>query len=103
MLISFSGIICTLRWITFKRWLIHTRWLLRTFGVDQIKMGIWYGVDLPVMFSIPFALLVALLLFFCATYIKRSIVFVCQLFVNRAIKSKHIFWIEYAYSHRLLN
>lgn len=48
---------------------------LRTFGVDQIKMGIWYGVDLPVMFSIPFALLVALLLFFCATYIKRSIVF----------------------------
>ena len=74
---------------------------LRTFGVDQIKMGIWYGVDLPVMFSIPFALLVALLLFFCATYIKRSIVFVCQLFVNRAIKSKHIFWIEYAYSHRL--
>lgn len=48
---------------------------LRTFGVDQIKMGLWYGVELPVMFSIPFALLIALLLFFCTIYIKRSIVF----------------------------
>lgn len=48
---------------------------LRTFGVDQIKMGLWYGVELPVMFSIPFALLIALLLFFCAIYIKLSIVF----------------------------
>jgi len=48
---------------------------LRTFGMEQIKMGLWYGVDLPVMFSIPFSLLIALLLFFCATYIKRSIVF----------------------------
>ncbi|MFL1998227.1 hypothetical protein VYF65_004027 [Lysinibacillus irui] len=48
---------------------------LRTFGLDQIKMSIWYGVDIPIIFSIPLALLVAVLLFFCATYIKRSIVF----------------------------
>jgi len=49
--------------------------ILRTFGLDQIKMSIWYGVDLPVMFSIPLALLVALLLFFCSKYVKRSIQF----------------------------
>ncbi|MEX3746618.1 MULTISPECIES: hypothetical protein [Lysinibacillus] len=49
--------------------------ILRTFGLDQIKMSIWYGVDLPVMFSIPLALLVALLLFFCSIYVKRSISF----------------------------
>ncbi|WP_374964449.1 hypothetical protein [Lysinibacillus sp. RS5] len=49
--------------------------ILRTFGLDQIKMSIWYGVDLPVMFSIPLALLVALLLFFCSMYVKRSISF----------------------------
>lgn len=48
---------------------------LRTFGLDQIKMSIWYGVDIPIMFSIPLGLLVAVLLFFCTTYIKRSIVF----------------------------
>lgn len=48
---------------------------LRTFGLDQIKMSIWYGVDIPIIFSIPLALLVAVLLFFCATYIKSSIVF----------------------------
>lgn len=48
---------------------------LRTFGLDQIKMTIWYGVDIPIMFSIPLALLVAVLLFFCATYIKLSLVF----------------------------
>ena len=48
---------------------------LQTFGLDQIKMTIWYGVDIPIMFSIPLALLVAVLLFFCATYIKRSLVF----------------------------
>ena len=91
LLISFSGIICTLCWITFQCWLIHNRWLLRTFGLEQIKMGLWYGVDLPVMFSIPFSLLIALLLFFCATYIKRSIVFVYQTFEYRAIKEVSIF------------
>ncbi|KOS61113.1 hypothetical protein AN161_19220 [Lysinibacillus sp. FJAT-14222] len=49
--------------------------ILRTFGLEQIKMGIWYGVDLPVIFSIPLALLVSFLLFFCSMYVKRSIVF----------------------------
>ncbi|KPN94446.1 hypothetical protein [Lysinibacillus sp. ZYM-1] len=48
---------------------------LRTFGLDQIKMSIWYGVELPVMFSIPLAVLVAVLLFFCAKYVKRPMVF----------------------------
>ncbi|KOY80051.1 hypothetical protein ADM90_22860 [Lysinibacillus macroides] len=48
---------------------------LRTFGLDQIKMSIWYNVDIPVMFSIPLALLVAVFLLFCAIYVKRSIVF----------------------------
>ncbi|WP_155593114.1 hypothetical protein [Lysinibacillus cavernae] len=48
---------------------------LRTFGLDQIKMGIWYGVELPVIFSIPLALLVAVLLFYCAAYVKHSIAF----------------------------
>ncbi|TDX99409.1 UNVERIFIED_CONTAM: hypothetical protein BJ099_11624 [Lysinibacillus xylanilyticus] len=49
--------------------------ILRTFGLEQIKMGIWYGVELPVIFSIPLALLVSLLLFFCSIYVKRSILF----------------------------
>jgi len=49
--------------------------ILRTFGLEQIKMSLWSGVDLPVAFSIPLALLVALLLFFCSMYIKRSIQF----------------------------
>jgi len=49
--------------------------ILRTFGLEQIKMSLWSGVDLPVAFSIPLAFLVALLLFFCSMYIKRSIQF----------------------------
>gem|GEM_PF-408293 len=49
--------------------------ILRTFGLEQIKMSIWSGIDLPVIFSIPLALLVALLLFFCSMYVKRSIQF----------------------------
>ncbi|MEO4052313.1 hypothetical protein [Solibacillus sp. CAU 1738] len=48
---------------------------LRTLGIDQIKMTIWNGVELPVAFSIPFSLFISLLLFFCSTYVKRSIVF----------------------------
>ncbi|MGE6603683.1 hypothetical protein ACQKEY_18505 [Lysinibacillus fusiformis] len=48
---------------------------LRTFGFHQIKMSVWYGVELPVTLSIPLALLVAILLFFCASYVKRSIAF----------------------------
>ncbi|MGE7695502.1 hypothetical protein ACQKNC_15505 [Lysinibacillus sp. NPDC094177] len=47
--------------------------ILRTLGLEQIQMGIWYGVELPVIFSIPLALLVSLLLFFCSIYVKRSI------------------------------
>ncbi|MDD1501344.1 hypothetical protein PVA17_00945 [Lysinibacillus sp. CNPSo 3705] len=49
--------------------------ILRTFGLEQIQMSIWYGVELPIVFSIPLALLVSLLLFFCSMYIKRSIQF----------------------------
>ncbi|MGG2057192.1 hypothetical protein ABFY48_23025 [Lysinibacillus pakistanensis] len=49
--------------------------LLRTVGLEQIKMSLWSGVDLPVAYSIPLALLVALLLFFCSIYVKRSIQF----------------------------
>ena len=49
--------------------------LLRTMGLEQIRMSLWSGVDLPVAFSIPLALVVALLLFFCSMYVKRSIQF----------------------------
>ncbi|KOP79796.1 hypothetical protein AMS59_06210 [Lysinibacillus sp. FJAT-14745] len=49
--------------------------ILRTLGLEQIQMSIWPGVELPVIFSIPLALLVSLLLFFCSIYIKRSIQF----------------------------
>lgn len=49
--------------------------LLRTIGLEQIRMSLWSGVDLPVAFSIPLALVVALLLFFCSMYVKRSIQF----------------------------
>jgi len=49
--------------------------ILRTFGLEQIQMSIWNGVELPIAFSIPLALLVALLLFFCSMYVKRSIQF----------------------------
>ncbi|MFJ7408551.1 MULTISPECIES: hypothetical protein [unclassified Lysinibacillus] len=49
--------------------------ILRTVGIDQIKMSIWQGVDLPVVFSIPLALVVSGLLFYCSLYVKRSITF----------------------------
>ncbi|AVK86805.1 hypothetical protein C3943_26710 [Lysinibacillus sp. B2A1] len=49
--------------------------ILRTVGLEQIKMSLWSGLDLPVVFSIPLALVVALLLFFCSMYVKRSIQF----------------------------
>jgi len=49
--------------------------ILRTFGLEQIQMSIWNGVELPIGFSIPLALLVSLLLFFCSMYIKRAIQF----------------------------
>lgn len=49
--------------------------ILRTVGIDAIKMSIWQGIDLPVVFSIPFALVISGLLFFCSLYIKRSITF----------------------------
>ncbi|MDM5250976.1 MULTISPECIES: hypothetical protein [unclassified Lysinibacillus] len=49
--------------------------ILRTFGLEQIQMSIWNSVELPVAFSIPLALLVALLLFYCSMYVKRSIQF----------------------------
>lgn len=49
--------------------------ILRTLGIDQIKMSVWQDVDLPVAFSIPFALVVSCLLIFCSRYVKRSITF----------------------------
>ncbi|MGE7842781.1 hypothetical protein ACQKNX_18565 [Lysinibacillus sp. NPDC093712] len=49
--------------------------ILRTVGIDQIKMSIWQGVDLPVVFSIPLALVVSGILFYCSLYVKRSITF----------------------------
>ncbi|WP_323648458.1 hypothetical protein [Lysinibacillus xylanilyticus] len=49
--------------------------ILRTFGLEQIQMSIWHGVELPIAFSIPLAILVSLLLFFCSIYVKRSIRF----------------------------
>ncbi|MFJ7664668.1 hypothetical protein ACIQXW_20090 [Lysinibacillus sp. NPDC097162] len=49
--------------------------ILRTVGIDQIKMSIWQGVDLPIVFSIPLALVVSGILFYCSLYVKRSITF----------------------------
>jgi len=49
--------------------------ILRTVGVDQINMSIWPGVDVPVILSIPLALAVSVLLFYCSFYVKRSITF----------------------------
>ncbi|MFF5995063.1 hypothetical protein AAGS61_09930 [Lysinibacillus sp. KU-BSD001] len=50
--------------------------ILRTFGFEQIKMSIGYGIDLPIALSIPLSLLAAFLLFFCSFYIKRLIKFI---------------------------
>ncbi|MEK5330665.1 hypothetical protein [Lysinibacillus sp. FSL W8-0992] len=49
--------------------------ILRTVGIDQIKMSIWQGEDLPIVFSIPLALVVSGILFYCSLYVKRSITF----------------------------
>lgn len=49
--------------------------ILRTVGFDQIKMGIWQGVELPVILSIPVSLVVSFLLFLASLYVKRSLVF----------------------------
>lgn len=49
--------------------------ILRTFGVKLIKMSIWPGIDLPVAFSIPLAVIVSLLLIVGSLYLKRLINF----------------------------
>ncbi|QDQ00737.1 hypothetical protein FOH38_09810 [Lysinibacillus fusiformis] len=49
--------------------------ILRTVGFEQIKMGIWQDVELPVILSIPFSLVVSFLLFLASLYVKRSLVF----------------------------
>ncbi|WP_062199885.1 hypothetical protein [Massilibacterium senegalense] len=49
--------------------------ILRTFGFEQIKMGIWYGVELPIALSIPLSVLVSFFLLFCSHYVKRFITF----------------------------
>lgn len=47
--------------------------ILRTLGFHQLQMSIGPEYNLPVYLSIPFALLVASLLFFASVYVKRSI------------------------------
>lgn len=47
--------------------------ILRTFGHEQIEMTIWQDVPLPILLSIPFSFLVALLLYFCSLYVKHGI------------------------------
>ncbi|MCH1627174.1 hypothetical protein [Fredinandcohnia quinoae] len=49
--------------------------ILRTFGLEQIKMSIWQDINLPISLSIPFSLIISLLLFFCSLYVKRSMTF----------------------------
>jgi uncharacterized membrane protein len=46
---------------------------LRTIGLEAIKINFWYNNPVPTMLSLPFALIVSLLLFFCSRYIKRLI------------------------------
>ncbi|WP_096186361.1 hypothetical protein [Evansella halocellulosilytica] len=47
--------------------------ILRTFGFEQIRMGIWPGIDLPVPLSIPFAIIVSFILIIILLYVKRLI------------------------------
>ncbi|MFJ7668917.1 hypothetical protein ACIQXI_17715 [Lysinibacillus sp. NPDC097195] len=49
--------------------------ILRTLGVDQIKMSVWQGIDVPVAFSIPFALIISSILFYCSRHVKRAMSF----------------------------
>lgn len=49
--------------------------ILRTIGFRQIKMSLWYGIDLPVAFSIPLSLIVSIILIVGSMYVKRSIKF----------------------------
>ena len=49
--------------------------VLRTFGLQEIGMSIWPGISLPISLSIPFSLLISILLFYCSIYVKRSIPF----------------------------
>jgi len=49
--------------------------ILRTLGVDQIKMSVWQGIDVPVAFSIPFALVISCILFYCSLHVKRAMSF----------------------------
>lgn len=49
--------------------------ILRTFGLDKIEMSIWQDVNIPVPLSIPFSLIVSILLFFSSLYVKRSMTF----------------------------
>lgn len=47
--------------------------ILRTFGIRQIGMSIWYNIELPILLSIPVAVLFAYLLFICSRYVKTAI------------------------------
>lgn len=47
--------------------------VLRAFGMEAIEISIWPDLTVPPIFSLPFALIVSLLLLFCAKYIKRLI------------------------------
>ncbi|CRK85014.1 hypothetical protein BN000_05073 [Neobacillus massiliamazoniensis] len=46
---------------------------LRTIGFESIKINFWYNIPVPTMLSLPFSLIVSLLLFFCSRYVKRLI------------------------------
>ncbi|MDO6447928.1 hypothetical protein [Oceanobacillus profundus] len=47
--------------------------ILRTFGIEQIQMSIWQGIELPAVLSIPISLAVSILLVICSLYVRRSI------------------------------
>ncbi|MEK5108791.1 hypothetical protein MHI57_19135 [Cytobacillus sp. FSL K6-0129] len=49
--------------------------ILRTFGFEQIPMTIWKDIDLPVILSIPFSLILSIILFIVCIYVKRSITY----------------------------
>ena len=47
--------------------------ILRTFGIEQIQMSIWQGIELPAVLSIPISLAVSILLIIGSLYVRRSI------------------------------
>ncbi|UQZ75045.1 hypothetical protein C2I17_11025 [Niallia circulans] len=52
-----------------------TAGILRTFGFEQITMTIWKDINLPVILSIPFSLILSIILLIVCIYVKRSIAY----------------------------